>query len=60
MRDFDTKKFAFSVQDVLGGRDPARVLRLPYLRAVVREAMRMMPVAPANIRSIIKQENDLK
>ena len=43
-------------EDSLGGRDPARVLKLPYLRAVVREAMRMMPVAPANIRSIMKQD----
>ena len=43
-------------EDGLGGRDPARVLKLPYLRAVVREAMRMMPVAPANIRSILTQD----
>ena len=47
-------------EDSLGGRDPARVLKLPYLRAVVREAMRMMPVAPANIRSILTQDNYLK
>ena len=43
-------------EDSLGGRDPARVLKLPYLRAVVREAMRMLPVAPANIRSIINEK----